>query len=121
MCVKQCFLTIRKKLNCIITRYETWMYAYDPETTDQSSVFRAKGRTRPKEHVKVVQKSRSFSIFIVWCATNSFHPAKLLIRFIIIYITIIIYNSSKKTGLMGQQLLVFASALVLFSITATAR
>jgi len=74
-----------------------------------------------KEHVKVVHKSRSFSIFIVWCATNSFHPAKLLIRFIIMYITIIIYNSSKKTGLMGQQLLVFASALVLFSITATAR
>ena len=30
------------KLKCI------WIYAYDPETTDQSSEYRAKGEARPK-------------------------------------------------------------------------
>ena len=30
------------KLKCIITEDETWIYAYDPETTDQSSEYRAK-------------------------------------------------------------------------------
>ena len=32
----------------IITGDETWIYAYDPETTDQSSEYRAKGEARPK-------------------------------------------------------------------------
>ena len=36
------------KLKCIITGYETWFYAYDPETTDQSNEYRAKGEARPK-------------------------------------------------------------------------
>lgn len=36
------------KLKCIITGDETWIYAYDPETTDQSSEYRAKGEARPK-------------------------------------------------------------------------
>ena len=36
------------KLKCIITGDETWIYDYDPETTDQSSEYRAKGETRPK-------------------------------------------------------------------------
>ena len=44
MCVKQCFLTIRIS---IITADETSIYAYDPETTDQSSEYRAKGEDRP--------------------------------------------------------------------------
>ena len=34
---------------CIITRDETWIYAYDPETTDQSSEYRARGEPRPKK------------------------------------------------------------------------
>lgn len=33
----------------IITGDETWIYAYDPETTDQSSEYRAKGERRPKK------------------------------------------------------------------------
>ena len=32
-----------------ITGDETWIYAYDPETTDQSSEYRAKGEARPKQ------------------------------------------------------------------------
>lgn len=36
------------KLNCIITGDESWIYAYDPETVDQSSEYRAKGEPRPK-------------------------------------------------------------------------
>ena len=32
----------------MITGDETWIYAYDPETTDQSSEYRAKGEARPK-------------------------------------------------------------------------
>lgn len=34
---------------CMITGDETWIYAYDPETTDQSSEYRAKGEPRPKK------------------------------------------------------------------------
>ena len=30
------------KLKCIIMADETWIYAYDTETTDQSSEYRAK-------------------------------------------------------------------------------
>lgn len=37
------------KTKCIITGDETWIYAYDPETTDQSSEYRAKGEPRPKK------------------------------------------------------------------------
>ena len=37
------------KLKRMITGDETWIYAYDPETTDQSSEYRAKGETRPKK------------------------------------------------------------------------
>ena len=36
------------KMERIITGDETWVYAYDPETTDQSSEYRAKGEARPK-------------------------------------------------------------------------
>lgn len=35
-------------LKRIITGDETWVYAYDPETADQSSEYRAKGEPRPK-------------------------------------------------------------------------
>ena len=35
------------KLKCIITEDETWIYAYEPETTDQSSECRANGEARP--------------------------------------------------------------------------
>ena len=35
------------KMKSMITGDETWIYAYDPETTDQSSEYRAKGETRP--------------------------------------------------------------------------
>ena len=43
------------KLKCIITGDETWIYAYDPETNDQSSEYLAKGKARPKR----VRQSRS--------------------------------------------------------------
>ena len=36
------------KLKCNITGDETWIYAYDHETTDQSSEYRAKGEAIPK-------------------------------------------------------------------------
>ena len=32
----------------IITGDESWIYAYDPETTDQSSEYRLKGEAKPK-------------------------------------------------------------------------
>lgn len=35
-------------MNNIITGDETWVYAYDPETPDQSSEYRAKGEPKPK-------------------------------------------------------------------------
>ena len=34
------------KMKRIITGDETWIYAYDPETTDQSSEYRIKGETK---------------------------------------------------------------------------
>ena len=36
------------KLKCIITVDGTWIYVYDPETTVQSSEYRAKDEARPK-------------------------------------------------------------------------
>lgn len=36
-------------MNCIITGDETWIYAYDPKTTDQSSEYRAKSEPKPKK------------------------------------------------------------------------
>ena len=36
------------ELKCIITEDETWIYAYDPETTDKPSEYRAKGEARSK-------------------------------------------------------------------------
>jgi len=42
------FFEYQDKMECIITGDETWIYAYDPETTDQSSEYRAKGESRPK-------------------------------------------------------------------------
>ena len=40
----------------IITGDESWIYAYDPETTDQSSECRLKGEAKPKRPRKVVRK-----------------------------------------------------------------
>ena len=37
------------KLKCMITGDETWIYTYDPETTDQSSEYRVRGEPRPKK------------------------------------------------------------------------
>ena len=37
------------KMERIITGDETWVYAYDPETTDQSNEYRAVGEPRPKK------------------------------------------------------------------------
>ena len=42
----------------IITGDESWIYAYDPETTDQSSEYRLKGEAKPENIAKVVRKSR---------------------------------------------------------------
>ena len=44
--MKQCFLTIIYKQ--IITGDESWIYAYDPETTDKTSEYRLKGEAKPK-------------------------------------------------------------------------
>lgn len=38
----------QNEMKRIITGDETWVYAYDPETTDQSSEYRAKSEARPK-------------------------------------------------------------------------
>ena len=35
------------RMKFMITGDETWIYAYDPETTDQSIEYRTKGDTRP--------------------------------------------------------------------------
>ena len=42
----------------IITGDESWIYAYDPEITDQSSEYRLKGEAKRKDLAKVVRKSR---------------------------------------------------------------
>ena len=34
----------------IITGDESWIFAYDPETIDQSSEYRLKGEAKPKRH-----------------------------------------------------------------------
>ena len=39
----------------IITGDESWIYAYDPETTDQSNEYRLKGEVKPKR----LRQSRS--------------------------------------------------------------
>ena len=44
------------KVKCIITGDETWTFAYDPETTYQSSEYRAKGEARPKRARQSRQK-----------------------------------------------------------------
>ena len=56
------------KLKCIITGDETWIYTYDSETTDQSSKYRGKGETRPKQ----AHQSRSkikvmMTVRFSWC------------------------------------------------------
>ena len=51
----------------IITGDESWIYAYDPETTDQSSEYRLKGEAKPKR-----PKSKFSSITV-----DSFQLAKL--------------------------------------------
>ena len=33
----------------INTGHESWIYAYDPETTDQSSEYRLKGEVKPNQ------------------------------------------------------------------------
>ena len=42
----------------IITGDESWIYAYDPETTDQSNEYRLKVRPNQIDLAKVVRKSR---------------------------------------------------------------
>ena len=42
----------------IITGDESWIYDYDPETTNQSSEYRLKGEAKPKRPRKVIRKSR---------------------------------------------------------------
>jgi len=49
----------QEKLKCMITRDETWTYAYDPETTDQPNKYRVKARSEQIEFAQGVQKSRS--------------------------------------------------------------
>ena len=39
----------------VITGDESWIYAYDPETTDQSSEYRLKGETKPKRSLQWTQ------------------------------------------------------------------
>ena len=56
------------KMKCMISRDETWIYAYDPEATDQSIKYRAKGETRPK----ISRQSRSkikvmLTVFFDYC------------------------------------------------------
>ena len=36
------------KLKCIMTGDKTWIYAFDPETTEQSKEYPAKDQARPK-------------------------------------------------------------------------
>ena len=56
------------KMECIKTGDETWIYAYDPETTDQSSEYRAESRPREKiapESFKNQDHVNMFSSIIV--------------------------------------------------------
>ena len=77
--------------------------------------YRAKGDARPKRahqsRSKIKVMMTVFSIFMLWCTMNSFQLAKLLIRYIIEALSVCVTwsNSSKKTRMMGHQLLVFAS------------
>lgn len=62
----------------IIAGDETWIYAYDPESADQSREYLAKGEERPK----LSRKSRSkikvmLTVFFLlsWCGALLFPPA----------------------------------------------
>ena len=62
------FSGYKDRMKCMITGDETWIYAYDPETTDQSSEYRAKGETRSKR----LRQSRSkikvmLTVFFDYC------------------------------------------------------
>ena len=75
------------KLKCIITGDETWIYAYDPETTDQSSEYRDEGEARPQRarqsRLKIKVMMTVFFDFRGVVHMDSFHLAKLLIRNIV--------------------------------------
>ena len=47
------------------TLLKTWVYAYDPETTDQSSEYREKGEPRPKQPRQ--SRSKIKSVFFDYC------------------------------------------------------
>ena len=52
----------------IITGDETWVYAYDPETTDQSSEYREKGEPRPKQPRQSRSKIKvMLTVFFDYC------------------------------------------------------
>ena len=53
----------RDKLKYIITGDETWIYAYDPETTDKSSEYCAKDEDRPKRARQSRSKIKVMTVF----------------------------------------------------------
>ena len=63
----------------IITGDESWIYAYDPKTIDQSSESKRPRQSRSKIKVMLTFSS----IIVVLCITNSFQLAKLSTRNII--------------------------------------
>ena len=60
--------------------FESWIYAYDPETTDQSSEYRLKIEAKPERPHQSRSKIKVmltvfFFFLVVLCITNFFQQA----------------------------------------------
>ena len=63
------------KPKCIITADETWIYAHDLETTDQSSEYRAKGEATPSTSKSFKNQGHDDSFFDIRAVVhNEFLP-----------------------------------------------
>ena len=73
------------KLKCNITADEIWIYAYDPDTTDQSSEYRAKGGPRPKRTCQTRSKIK-LMMTVFFDFRGMVHYEFLPARNVIIYV-----------------------------------
>ena len=70
------------KRQCIITAAETWIYACDPETTDQSSEYRAKVKPRKRARQSRKKIKDMMTVFFDFHAVRhyEFLPSRQTVR-----------------------------------------
>ena len=93
----------------IITSDESWNYAFDPETTDQSSEYRLKGEAQPKKPRQSRSKIKvMLPVFFDYrgVVDYEFLPTDQTVNKE--YYLIVMRHSQKEIGIMGQELLDFA-------------